>query len=97
MKKLGQQECASCGEMKRCRHREFSPHAWAILLHWEEIDSSMIDQPICNQCYEELRELLIDRSSEIEHVIAQGLVDQEQAVIAQTLSSRVRIADQMVG
>lgn len=57
----------------------------------------MVDQPICDQCYEELRELLIDRSSEIEKAMAQGLVDQEQAVIAKALAKPGRVADQLVG
>lgn len=94
MKKPGQQTCASCGETRRCRHREFSTHAWAALLHWEEIDSSMIDQPICNQCYEELRDLLIERSREVDQVIATGLPAQE--LVAQASTQNSAMADQLV-
>jgi hypothetical protein len=66
-------------------------------LHWEEIDSSVVGQPICNQCYGELRELLIDRADEIESVIAQGLAVEEQALIAQALSAKLRVQNQIAG
>ncbi len=87
MKKVSQQACSSCGEVKKCRHRDFSSHAWAILLHWEEIDSSVIGQPLCNDCYNELRELLIDRAEEMEEIMAQGLAQDKHAAILAGLSA----------
>jgi hypothetical protein len=57
----------------------------------------MVGEPICSHCYEELRELLIERSAEVETVIAQGRAEQEQAVIAQALSNRAANANRMVG
>ena len=94
MKKLGQQNCASCGEMKRCRHRDFSPHAWAVLLHWEEISTPVVGQPLCNGCYTELRDLLIDRAEDIEKVISNGLAEKEQSLIEEALAGRAPIIDQ---
>ena len=80
------QDCKCCGDEKRVRHRNFSPHAWAVLMHWEEIDSVAIGQPICDSCYDDLRELLIERSGEVDEVIAQGQVQQLQFVVDQTLA-----------
>ena len=93
MQKLGQQNCASCGELKRCRHRDFSPHAWAVLLHWEEISTPVVGQPLCNSCYTELRDLLIDRAEDIDTVIAQGLVEKEQTLIEEALAGRGQILE----
>lgn len=70
--------------MKRVRVRDFSPQAWAYLLHWEEIDSSVVGQPICSSCYSDLRELLIDRSSEMEQGPEPSIASQ-QAIAAEML------------
>ena len=39
--------------------------AIAALVSWGELDESLVDQPICDDCYEELREALIDGESEV--------------------------------
>ncbi len=81
------QECKCCGEVERVRQRDFSPQAWTFLMHWEEIDSSMVGQAICNSCYDDLREMLIDRSGEIERTLAEEIAIQ-QAVVTETLAKR---------
>lgn len=58
--------CAQCNEKTRASRREFSEQAWAVLLVWNEIDRSTVDQPICDECYNDLREVLIDRATEVE-------------------------------
>lgn len=88
MKKLGQQGCASCSEMRRCRHRDFSSHAWAVLLHWEEISATVVGRPLCNSCYNDLRELLIERSAEVEAIISEGSAEHEQKIIAEALATQ---------
>ena len=60
------QVCANCQTMAKCRRRDFSEQAWAVLLSWEEVQKAAVDQSICNDCYDELREVLIDRADEIE-------------------------------
>lgn len=96
MKKIGSQPCASCGETRKCRHREFSPEAWAVLMHWEAIDAEAVAQPICELCYDDLREILIDRSSEVERVLASGEVDKQVAIPA-LIAMKTGMSDQMVG
>ena len=60
------QECANCGEQTRSRKRDFSEKAWQALMFWNEVGKQAIDRPICDECYNELRDVLIDRSDEIE-------------------------------
>ena len=40
--------------------------AWTVLLLWNEINPNSVDQAMCQDCYEEMREILIDRADEIE-------------------------------
>lgn len=80
------QDCMCCGDKKRSRPREFSPRAWAVLMHWQEVESSAIGQPICGPCYEDLRELLIERSGEVDAMMAEDQVQKLQFAVNQTLS-----------
>ena len=58
--------CRSCGLDTSCRRRTFSEQAWSALLAWGEATVDVMDQPICNTCYQEMRETLMDRADEIE-------------------------------
>ena len=59
--------CSNCGsDSNSCRRRTFSEQALTVLLLWNEINPNAIDQGICDDCYQELRDVLIDRSDEIE-------------------------------
>ena len=84
------QECKCCGDLRRCRIRDFSPHAWAVLMHWEEVESEAVGKPICNSCYDDLRELLIERSGEVEAMISEDHVKQLKFVVDQTISNPSR-------
>ena len=64
--------CPSCQTTKKCSRRYFSEQAWTVLLLWREIGHNVIDKPICNDCYEELRDTLIDRNNEIEETMQQS-------------------------
>jgi hypothetical protein len=65
-------ECKNCGrENTKCRRRSFSYQAWTVLLLWNEISPSAVDQPICEHCYEEMRDILIDRANEIDAAMEQ--------------------------
>ncbi len=59
-------ECLNCGLDCRCVRRDFSEQAWTVLAVWGEVDKAVVDQPICDDCYEELREILIERADEME-------------------------------
>ena len=60
--------CTNCLQQSPSRRRHFSEQAWAALLAWNEISSNSVKQPICEHCYEDMREVLIDRIDEIESV-----------------------------
>ncbi len=59
------QQCAHCMTETRCSRRDFSEQAWSVLLAWKEVGRTAVDQPLCNDCYDELREILIDRAEEL--------------------------------
>ena len=66
------QVCSACHGDQKSTRREFSDQAWAALVSWGEISRPVVDQPICNDCYVNLREVLIDRSEEILEIVAAG-------------------------
>ena len=63
-------ECGNCCAMTRSRRREFSDQIWSVLISWGEVDRSLVDNPICDDCYNEFREVLIDRAQELEMALA---------------------------
>ena len=63
--------CSNCAKDAKCRRRAFSEQAWTVLLLWNEISPASVDQPICESCYEEMRDILIDRADEIEVAMEQ--------------------------
>ena len=62
--------CAHCSTDARCRRREFSEQAWSVLALWNQVQKPVVDQAICEDCYDELREVLIDRADEIEAALS---------------------------
>ena len=66
--------CAVCHEVRKVRQREFSNHAWTALTVWGEI-SGVKEQAMCNACYSDFRDLLIDRHDEVELYAASSLSD----------------------
>ena len=79
------QQCPRCHEDARLRLREFSDQAAAALLVWEELSKKDLGQPICDACYEELRDVLIDRASELEEAAKQPIPEpkEEKVVVSQ--------------
>jgi len=59
------QGCAHCSNDIRCRRRDFSEQAWAALVVWGEVERNTVDQPVCDDCYSDLRDILIDRADEM--------------------------------
>ena len=66
---LGSQQCGNCGEDVLSRKRTFSPQAWTALLLWNEITPSAVNQAICDLCYEEKRDILMDRTEDLEETL----------------------------
>lgn len=62
--------CAHCRAGLNARRRDFSEQAWKVLVVWEEIHPQSVDKALCSDCYTELRDVLIERASEIEASLA---------------------------
>jgi hypothetical protein len=70
--------CFNCNRIPQHTHprrRSFSEQAWAALLLWEEISPQALEQPICDICYEEMRDILIDRADEVNAAIKHNDLD----------------------
>ncbi len=61
--------CTNCGIQSTSRRRVFSEQAWSLLLLWNEITPAAVEQPMCDVCYDDLRETLIDRNEEVEKLL----------------------------
>jgi len=59
-------QCHHCLLEKASSSRNFSEKAWEALLEWGEIEKTTVYEPLCQDCYEELRDVLIDRHSELQ-------------------------------
>ena len=58
-------QCTSCDENAKSVRREFSDQAWAALVAWSEVSQKAVDSPICNDCYFNFRDVLIERADEM--------------------------------
>lgn len=76
-------KCANCQEDRLSRHRDFNPQVWSLLLYWGEVQKRAADKPICEPCYQDLREILIDRADEMEELLANGIKEPVMEEIAQ--------------
>ncbi len=81
--------CPRCDSEQKLRHREFSAQAISALLVWGEIAERVVGVPICEGCYDELREVLIERNEEINNpkpdrqpVVAKQVVNAKTAPVA---------------
>ncbi len=82
--KISYENCNNCGSNAKCRRRSFSEQAWSVLLLWNEVNPNAIEKPICDDCYKELRDVLIDRTDEIESAMSQG---EELAMLKKKLAN----------
>jgi len=85
-------ECCNCNAMSKSRRREFSDQVWAILIAWGEVNEDIVDRPICEDCYTELRDILIDRATEYEAALADpsSLQRPEPIVVAKTKATAAK-------
>lgn len=62
------QECPRCSNTARLAKRSFSDQALAALVVWKDLSEKLIEEPLCEDCYEELREILIERIEDVKAV-----------------------------
>ena len=79
---MGAKCCSICGKDEKSTPREFSTTAWSILLSWNEVDDANKGNPFCEDCYWGLREILIDRSKEIDSLVGSIVESPEQEKVA---------------
>lgn len=65
MSKSVSSSCTVCTEGRKSRYRDFSPHAWHALVTWGELGQPMVGQAMCDGCYVEFRDILIERAEEV--------------------------------
>ena len=65
--------CHHCGAKVSVKQRQFSDRAWAALVNWGEVRSETMGKAICQDCYVELREILIEHTHEIENEIEKAI------------------------
>ena len=63
--------CGNCCSCQEVRHRAFNDGVWNLLVYWGEVEEGARDRPMCAECYRDIRDLLIDRSSEMEAALRQ--------------------------
>jgi hypothetical protein len=61
--------CRYCRADKKVRFRSFSDKAWAYLFQAGEVEFEGIGNPLCDTCYNDLREVLIDSHVEVESTV----------------------------
>ena len=52
--------CPRCEANAKLRPREFSDQAIAALVSHGDLDRKVVGKPVCDECYDELRDLLIE-------------------------------------
>ena len=52
--------CPRCETTAKLRPRDFSDQATASLVSHGDLDRKAVGKPICDECYDELRDVLID-------------------------------------
>ena len=62
------QECPRCANPSRLQKRTFSDQALAALIVWNDLSENLVEESICDDCYGELRDILIERIEEVRAV-----------------------------
>ena len=58
-------DCPRCGEEAKVQKRLFSDVALSALITWGDLEEELVDSAICEDCYKELRDVLIDNADEL--------------------------------
>lgn len=62
------QDCPRCGNCSRLQKRVFSDQATAALVVWNDLDERLVGEAICEDCYGELRDILIERTEDVRKI-----------------------------
>lgn len=82
--------CPCCQSETKLRHREFSAQAWSFLVSNNEIDEDNVGEAVCDDCYTDMREFLIESISEVEAThVSEELV---QKISAANIRAKTRAA-----
>ncbi len=57
-------DCPRCGETAKLRARDFSSQALATLISWGDLNEKHVSEAICDGCYGELRDALIENQGQ---------------------------------
>ena len=68
------QDCPRCSNAARLEKRPFSDQAVAALIIWGDMEQSLIGQAICEECYSELRDILIERGEDIKKIDPKNMI-----------------------
>ena len=60
--------CPRCGDEQKLQKRLFSDVAIAALITWGDLEEELVDEAICDDCYKELRDVLIENSDSLTEV-----------------------------
>ena len=84
--------CALCKREVKSRLRDISWQAWSLLLQWHEVDQATVNHALCDACYTELRDVLIDRAEEVEAAMRQMSRGDEVMTVMPPLAASPRAA-----
>ncbi len=66
-------DCPRCGIVSRLSKRSFSDQAVAALVIWGDLEEGLVGQAICDGCYAELRDVLIERCEDLKQIDVKDL------------------------
>jgi hypothetical protein len=81
-------QCGSCDSAAKSIRREFSDQAWAALVSWSEVSPKAVHVPICNDCYLNFRDVLIERADEM-RLLSSNIASNAKAVRMPRAASKV--------
>jgi hypothetical protein len=84
------QKCGSCESQAKSSRREFSDQAWAALVSWSEVSPKAVDSPICNDCYFNFRDVLIERADEMRLLVGNVVANAKSARLPRGSSKAAR-------
>ena len=63
-------KCYHCSQLVKSKVRDISDEVWGAYIILEEGEKGINRQPMCEDCYLEIRDTLIERQDEIDAQIA---------------------------
>lgn len=57
---ISSSKCPRCEVQAKLRPRDFSDQAIATLVSFGDLDKNLVGVPVCDECYDDLRDMLIE-------------------------------------